>query len=91
MWLHYGLAYAIEQGRSQAAETFARAIIAEIQQGRLTDPYLQNALQFALRELDLSAFQEADRDPFFETVIAIAAPVPGVAAEPSTTTRSRNR
>lgn len=73
MWFHYGLVYAIEQQRPQAAETFSRAIIAELQVGRLNDPYLQNALQLAIRELDLSGFPEADREPFFEDVITVAA------------------
>ncbi|MBV8994909.1 MAG: FadR family transcriptional regulator [Pseudonocardiales bacterium] len=74
MWLHYGVVYAIDQGHPQAAETFSRAIIAEYHNGQLNDSYLQNALLHALRELDLSGFTEADRDPFFEAVIAVAAP-----------------
>src|SRR5205823_4000359 len=64
MWLHYGVAYAIDQGHPQAAETFSRAIIAEYHNGQLSDPFLRNALQLALRELDLSGFIETERDPF---------------------------
>lgn len=74
MWLHYGVVYAIDQGHPQAAETFSRAIIAEYSNGQLNDPFLQNALLLALRELDLSGFKAADRDPFFEAVVAVAAP-----------------
>jgi DNA-binding FadR family transcriptional regulator len=87
MWLHYGLAHSIEQSRSLAAETFARAIIAEIHEGRLNDSYLQNALLLALRELDLSGFAESERDQFFEDVMAVAAPDPGALAQPAATDR----
>jgi DNA-binding FadR family transcriptional regulator len=76
MWLHYGMVYAIDQGHPQAAETFSRAIIAECHNGQLNDPFLQEALQLALRQLDLSGFAEADRDPFFEAVAAVAYPEP---------------
>jgi len=74
MWLHYGMVYAIDQGHPQAAETFARTIIAECHDGQLHDPFLQEALQLALRQLDLSGFKAADREPFFETVVAVADP-----------------
>jgi DNA-binding FadR family transcriptional regulator len=89
MWLHYGVVYAIDQGHPQAAETFSRAIIAEYHNGQLNDSYLQNALLRALRELDLSGFREADRDPFFEAVIAVAAPDHGAPTEPPTTGRKQ--
>jgi DNA-binding FadR family transcriptional regulator len=85
MWLHYGVVYAIDQGHPQAAETFSRAIIAEYRNGQLNDPFLRNALQLALRELDLSGFSEADRDPFFEAIAAVAAPDQGASAEPPAT------
>lgn len=75
MWFHYGLAHAIEQGLPQAAETFSRAIIAEVQEGRLGDPYLRNALRLAMRELDQHDFPEPDRESFFEDVIALVATV----------------
>ena len=89
MWLHYGLVYAIDQGHPQAAETFSRAIIAEYHNGQLNDPFLQNALRLAIRELDLRGFNEADRDPFFEAAAAAAAPDHGAPAERPATGRER--
>jgi DNA-binding FadR family transcriptional regulator len=74
MWLHYGLVYAIDQGHPQAAETFSRTIVAEYRNGQLNDPFLREALQRALRQLDLRGFGEADRDPFFDAVAAVADP-----------------
>ncbi len=74
MWLHYGVAYAIDQGLPQAAETFSRALIAEYHHGQLGDPLLQDALRIALSELDLEGFKEADRDPFYKAIAAVAAP-----------------
>jgi DNA-binding FadR family transcriptional regulator len=87
MWLHYGVAYAIDQGHPQAAETFSRAIIAEYHNGQLSDPLLRSALQLALRELDLSSFSAADRDPFFEAIAAVAAPDHSALARPPATGR----
>ena len=77
MWLHYGVVYAIDQGHPQAAETFARAIIAEYANGQLNDPFLQHALLLALRELDLSGFKEPDRRPFVDSVMAVTLPAFG--------------
>lgn len=74
MWLHHGIVYAIDQGRPQAAEAFSRALIAEYHNGQLEDPLLQGALQIALRELELKGLKEADRDPFFKAIAAVAAP-----------------
>lgn len=72
MWLHYGVAYAIDQGHPQAAEAFSRALIAEFHDGQLNDPFLQDALQRALRALDLRGFREAERAPFFKTIATAA-------------------
>jgi DNA-binding FadR family transcriptional regulator len=74
MWLHYGIVYAIDQGRPQVAETFSRALIAEYHHGQLEDPLLQDALRMALRELEPKGFKEADRDPFFKAIAAVVAP-----------------
>jgi DNA-binding FadR family transcriptional regulator len=73
MWLHYGVAYAIDQGHPQAAEAFSRALIAEIHDGQLNDPFLQDSLERALRVLDLRPFREAERAPFRKAIAAAAA------------------
>lgn len=70
MWFHCGMAYAIAQQHPRAAETFSRAIIAEIQEGRLNDPYLRDSLRLAMRELDHSCFPAQDRDQFFDDILA---------------------
>jgi DNA-binding FadR family transcriptional regulator len=74
MWFHYGLTHAIEQRRPQAAETFSRAIIAEVQGSRLDDEYVRGALLIAMNELDHTRLPEAYRDPFFDEVLAAVRP-----------------
>jgi DNA-binding FadR family transcriptional regulator len=58
LWLHRGLACAIDQGHPDAAEAFSRAILAEIRTGGLDDPVLRYALQHALQLLDPRGFTD---------------------------------
>nr|BFE73873.1 FCD domain-containing protein [Actinoplanes digitatis] len=71
LWFHFGLAYAIEQGLPHAAETFARAVLAEFHNGYLSNPDLLDALGRALHELDLGGMREADREPFHRAVAGV--------------------
>jgi hypothetical protein len=82
MWLHHALVHAIEQGLSQAAETFSRAIIAECRNGHFEDPRLQEDLRVALSQLEPKSFNEAEREPFRKSMIAATAPARPAAMGP---------
>ncbi|MET8154542.1 FadR/GntR family transcriptional regulator [Actinoplanes sp. NPDC049668] len=71
LWFHFGLAYAVEQGLPYAAETFARAVLAEFHNGYLSNPDLLDALARALHELDLGGMREADREPFHLAIVGV--------------------
>ncbi|NJC74142.1 FadR family transcriptional regulator [Planosporangium thailandense] len=71
LWFHYGLAYAVEQGLPHAAEAFSRAILAEFQDGHLSNPDLLHALERAIRALDLNGLRATDAEPFVEAITAI--------------------
>jgi DNA-binding FadR family transcriptional regulator len=71
LWFHLGLAYAIEQGLRYAAESFARAILAEFHNGYLANPVLLDALGRALHELDLGGMRQADREPFHKAITGV--------------------
>lgn len=72
LWLHCGLAHAVNQGRPTAAEAFARAILAEIRVDGLDDPILQYRLRLALAQLDKFGFGPDEWDKVHETVNQIA-------------------
>jgi hypothetical protein len=70
LWLHRGLAAAVEQGHPPAAETFSRAILVEVR----TDPFpplIGIALENALPLLDLQAMGAESGE--FEEAIRTAA------------------
>ncbi|MEU7901701.1 FCD domain-containing protein [Actinoplanes sp. NPDC049118] len=71
LWLHFGLAYAVEQGLRYAAETFARTILAEFHNGYLGNPVLLDALGQALHDLDPGGMREADREPFHNAITGV--------------------
>jgi len=52
LWLHRGLAVAVEQGQASAAESFSRAILLEVRDMPFPQ-VIGAALEFALRDLDL--------------------------------------
>ena len=64
MWLHIGLAHAVDQGLPLAAEAFAEAILAEIRHGRLEDRRIRDQLREGLRQLNVNAMCEEDHGPF---------------------------
>jgi DNA-binding FadR family transcriptional regulator len=72
LWFHFGLAYAIDQGRPKAAETFSRAIMAEILEGPLADAELRRALGQAVRQISPSGLRPVHVQPFQTTVLAIS-------------------
>jgi DNA-binding FadR family transcriptional regulator len=72
LWLHCGLAHAVNQGRPTAAEAFARAILAEIRVDGLDDPILRHGLTLALTQLDRFGFEGDELDKVREAVRQIA-------------------
>lgn len=68
MWLHLGLAHAVDQGLATAAEAFAEAILAEIRYGRFQDPAVRDHLRAGLGQFDIRGLRAADRAPFQEAM-----------------------
>ncbi|GHD87277.1 gluconokinase, GntK/IdnK-type [Streptomyces naganishii] len=64
MWLHLGLAYAVDQGLATAAEAFAEAVLAEIRSGRLEDPSVRERLRAGLDQFNISSLPTTYRDGF---------------------------
>ncbi|MGC0379597.1 gluconokinase, GntK/IdnK-type [Streptomyces sp. SAI-229] len=71
MWLHMGLAYAVDQGRATAAEAFAEAILAEIRGGRLQDPAVLDRLREGLAQFDPRGLPAAYREGFRDALAAL--------------------
>ncbi|MFG2278974.1 gluconokinase, GntK/IdnK-type [Streptomyces asoensis] len=71
MWLHMGLAYAVDQGIATASEAFAEAILAEIRGGRLQDPAVLDRLRAGLDLFDVGGLPAAHRDGFRDTMTAL--------------------
>ncbi|MFI5793279.1 gluconokinase, GntK/IdnK-type [Streptomyces sp. NPDC051677] len=71
MWLHMGLAYAVDQGLPTASEAFAEAILAEIRGGRLQDPAVLDRLRAGLDEFDPNGLPSARRDGFRDAMAAL--------------------
>ncbi|MBK3640886.1 gluconokinase, GntK/IdnK-type [Streptomyces sp. MBT33] len=71
MWLHMGLAYAVDQGLATAAEAFAEAILAEIRRGRLHDPVVLARLRAGLRQFDVDGLPAAYRSGFRTAMAAV--------------------
>ncbi|WP_427168356.1 gluconokinase, GntK/IdnK-type [Streptomyces sp. C1-1] len=71
MWLHMGLAYAVDQGLATAAEAFAEAIMAEIRRGRLHDPVVLARLRAGLRQFDVDGLPGAYRSGFRTAMAAV--------------------
>jgi DNA-binding FadR family transcriptional regulator len=67
LWLHHGLAYAVEQGHPEAAEIFSRAILAEIRTAPLPD-LLRSALKEAMDLLDPRGMSQKDWQRFERAV-----------------------
>ena len=70
LWFHHGLAYAVEQGQPEAAETFSRAILAEIRSDPLPG-LLCVALERALGLLDPSGMNQKDWERFEKAVSTV--------------------
>ncbi|MEV5432671.1 gluconokinase, GntK/IdnK-type [Streptomyces sp. NPDC052701] len=71
MWLHMGLAHAVDQGLPAAAEAFAEAILAEIRSGRLQDPAVVGRLRAGLDRFNANALPAAYRAGFQEAMTAV--------------------
>jgi carbohydrate kinase (thermoresistant glucokinase family) len=71
MWLHMGLAYAVDQGLATASEAFAEAILAEIRGGRLQDPAVLDRLRAGLDEFNANGLPSARRDGFQDAMAAL--------------------
>jgi carbohydrate kinase (thermoresistant glucokinase family) len=71
MWLHMGLAYAIDQGLATAAEAFAEALLAEIRSGRLHDPDVRDRLRAGLDRFNISGLPSAHRAGFQDAMAAL--------------------
>ncbi|WP_159424389.1 gluconokinase, GntK/IdnK-type [Streptomyces sp. 3214.6] len=71
MWLHMGLAYAVDQGLATASEAFAEAILAEIRGGRLQDPAVLDRLRAGLDEFNANGLPIARRDGFQDAMAAL--------------------
>ncbi|MBV8995237.1 MAG: FadR family transcriptional regulator [Pseudonocardiales bacterium] len=67
LWLHHGLAYAVEQGHPEAAEIFSRAILAEIRTAPLPE-LLCEALTRAINLLDPRGMNHKDWEQFERSV-----------------------
>jgi len=64
MWLHIGLAHAVDQGLASAAEAFAGAILAEVRYGRFQDPAVRERLRAGVSQFNINGLRAADRTPF---------------------------
>jgi carbohydrate kinase (thermoresistant glucokinase family) len=71
MWLHMGLAYAIDQGLATAAEAFAEALLAEIRSGRLHDADVRDRLRAGLDQFNVSGLPSAHRAGFQDAMTAL--------------------
>ncbi|MEU9479476.1 gluconokinase, GntK/IdnK-type [Streptomyces sp. NPDC048191] len=71
MWLHMGLAYAVDQGLATAAEAFAEALLAEIRSGRLHDPGVRDRLRAGLEQFNVSGLPSAHRAGFQDAMAAL--------------------
>ncbi|MFJ9817477.1 gluconokinase, GntK/IdnK-type [Streptomyces sp. NPDC101151] len=71
MWLHMGLAYAVDQGLATAAEAFAEAILAEIRSGRLQDPVVRDRLRAGLDQFNANGLPTAHRAGFQDAMAAL--------------------
>ncbi|MFF4040228.1 gluconokinase, GntK/IdnK-type [Streptomyces sp. NPDC001816] len=71
MWLHMGLAYAIDQGLATAAEAFAEALLAEIRSGRLHDPGVRDRLRAGLDQFNTNGLPPAHRAGFQEAMAGL--------------------
>lgn len=71
MWLHMGLAYAVDQGLAAAAEAFAEALLAEIRSGRLHDPGVRDRLRSGLERFNVSGLPSAHRAGFQDAMAAL--------------------
>ncbi|MER6736863.1 gluconokinase, GntK/IdnK-type [Streptomyces puniciscabiei] len=71
MWLHMGLAYAVDQGLATAAEAFAEALLAEIRSGRLRDPDVRDRLRTGLDQFNVSGLPSAHRAGFQDAMAAL--------------------
>lgn len=71
MWLHMGLAYAVDQGLATASEAFSEAILAEIRGGRLQDPAVLDHLRAGLDEFNANGLPTAHRDGFQDAMAAL--------------------
>jgi len=68
MWLHIGLAHAVDQGQATAAGAFAEAILAEIRHGRLEDPVVRSHLREGLSQFNIGGLRPKDRAFFQEAM-----------------------
>ncbi|MGW2045264.1 gluconokinase, GntK/IdnK-type [Streptomyces sp. NPDC001858] len=71
MWLHMGLAYAVDQGLATASEAFAEAILAEIRGGRLQDPAVLDHLRAGLAEFNANGLPTVHRTGFGDAMAAL--------------------
>ncbi|KAB1147789.1 GntR family transcriptional regulator [Streptomyces luteolifulvus] len=71
MWLHMGLAYAVDQGLAAAAEAFAEAILAEIRGGRLQDPVVLDHLRAGLDQFNTNGLPAAHRAGFQDALASL--------------------
>lgn len=71
MWLHVGLAHAIDQGQVAAAGAFAEAILAEIRHDRLHDRDVRRRLREGLSQFRATGLRPADEKPFAEAMSEI--------------------
>ncbi|MEU7057587.1 gluconokinase, GntK/IdnK-type [Streptomyces sp. NPDC046197] len=71
MWLHMGLAYAVDQGLATAAEAFAEAILAEIRSGRLRDPVVRDRLRAGLEQFNANGLPTAYQAGFQDAMAAL--------------------
>ncbi|MFR0355103.1 gluconokinase, GntK/IdnK-type [Streptomyces sediminimaris] len=71
MWLHMGLAYAVDQGLATAAEAFAEALLAEIRGGRLQDPAVLDHLRAGLEQFDPNGLPSPYRSGFHDAMAAL--------------------
>lgn len=71
MWLHLGLAYAVDQGLATAAEAFAEAVLAEIRSGRPQDAVIRDRLRGALDEFNPNGLPTCYRAGFQDAMAAL--------------------
>lgn len=72
LWLHCGLAHAVNQRISAAAEAFAQAILAELQPRGLDQAALRFGLRLALHRLDPEGFDDDEWTGLSESITAAA-------------------